>query len=71
MEYKILLTWDDEAQVWFAESDDIPGLILESGSLDTLIERVKIAAPELLEISGITHTNIHLFFKMEREAVVA
>jgi predicted RNase H-like HicB family nuclease len=70
-EYTILLAWDDEAHVWVAESDDIPGLILESGSLDALIERAKVAAPELLEISGGVHTNIHLLFKMERMAVVA
>jgi predicted RNase H-like HicB family nuclease len=70
-EYTVLLTWDDEARVWVAESSDIPGLILESGSLDALMERVKIAAPELLEISGHVHTNVHLLFKMERQAVVA
>ena len=55
-EYHILLTWDDEARVWIAESDDIPGLILESGSLDALIERVRYAAPELLELSGLPIT---------------
>ncbi|GHV29894.1 antitoxin HicB [Spirochaetia bacterium] len=71
MEYKITIAWDGEAHVWFAESDDIPGLILKSGSVDALIERVKVAALELLEISGIPPTNIHLLFKMEREAVVA
>ena len=27
--YKIQLVWDDEAKVWMATSDDIPGLILE------------------------------------------
>ncbi|MCL2197274.1 MAG: DUF1902 domain-containing protein [Treponema sp.] len=46
-EYTILLTWDDEASVWIAESDDIPGLILESDSFEVLIERVKIAIPDL------------------------
>jgi predicted RNase H-like HicB family nuclease len=70
-EYTILLTWDDEARVWIAESPDIQGLILESGSLDGLIERVKIAVPDLLELSGQTHTDIYLLFKMERQAVVA
>ena len=70
-EYTVLLTWDDEARVWIAESDDIPGLILESESLDTLMERVKTAGPELLELSGRVHNNIGLLFKMERRAVVA
>ncbi|MDR3201183.1 MAG: DUF1902 domain-containing protein [Spirochaetales bacterium] len=64
-EYKISLTWDEEARVWIAESDDIPGLILESGSLDVLIERVRYAAPDLLELSG-DMTDISLSLKMER-----
>ena len=47
MEYNVNFTWDEEACVWIAQSDDIPGLVLESGSLDALIERVRFAAPEL------------------------
>jgi len=42
MEYVIDTVWDDEAAVWIATSDDIPGLVLESGSLDALFERVRI-----------------------------
>ncbi len=38
MEYKINLTWDYEANVWIG--DDIAGLVLKSGSIDALIERV-------------------------------
>jgi predicted RNase H-like HicB family nuclease len=53
LEYTIILFWDDEASVWIAESQDFPGLILESASFDTLVERVKKAVPELLEVSGI------------------
>jgi hypothetical protein len=48
VEYTVTLGWDSEAQVWIAESDDITGLILESGSVDALIERLKSAVPELL-----------------------
>lgn len=51
MEYKIDLTWDSEASVWVATSDDVPGLVLESGSFDALIERLKYAVPELLELN--------------------
>ena len=49
-EYVIDLVWDEEAGVWVATSNDIPGLVLESGSLDALIERVRFAAPELLSL---------------------
>ncbi|MBQ4629635.1 MAG: DUF1902 domain-containing protein [Clostridia bacterium] len=51
MEYIINLTWDGEAGVWIAESDDIPGLVLESGSYDALVERVRFAIPELIELN--------------------
>ena len=71
VEYTVILFWDDEASVWIAESEELPGLILESGSFDTLIERVKDAVPDLLELSGVDHTQIKLHFKAERLAVVA
>ncbi len=51
MKYNVKLTWDKEANVWVATSDDIPGLVLESNSYDALIEKVKIASPELLELN--------------------
>lgn len=51
MEYVINLTWDDEAVVWVATSDDIPGLVLESGSFDALLERIRFTAPELLALN--------------------
>jgi len=71
LEYTITLFWDDEASVWIAESQDLPGLILESKSFDTLVERVKKAVPELLELSGTNHTQVKLHFKAECLAVVA
>ncbi|MBR3543073.1 MAG: DUF1902 domain-containing protein [Treponema sp.] len=52
MEYEVHFTWDSEASVWIAESKNIPGLVLEGGSLDALIERVRYAAPELLELNS-------------------
>ena len=45
MELVIKLTWDADACVWIAESEDIPGLVLESGSFDALIERLRFAVP--------------------------
>jgi predicted RNase H-like HicB family nuclease len=71
MEYKIFLTWDDEAHVWIAESDDIPGLILENGSVDALMVQAKIAAAELLEISGQVHTNVPLHLHTNLPVTVA
>ena len=65
------MSWDDEASVWIAESQDVPGLILESGSFDALVERVKTAVPDLLELNGPDHAQVKLHFKAERLAVVA
>ncbi len=52
MNYIVNLTWDHDAGVWTATSDDIPGLVLESGSFDALLERVRFAAPELLDLNS-------------------
>jgi len=49
-EYTIELSFDDEAQKWYAQNDEIP-IILEDFSLDTLIKRIKLAVPEMLEIN--------------------
>ena len=65
MEYNVRFTWDEEACVWIAESDDIPGLVLESGSIDALIERVRYAAPELLALNG-KRQNHSLHFRLDR-----
>ena len=51
MSYKVKMIWDGEAEVWVATSEDVPGLVLESGSFDALLERVKYAIPELNELN--------------------
>ena len=69
-EYAVSLDWDIEAAKWYALNDEIP-IMLEDFSLDILINRVKLAAPELLEMNGKPHSNIRLIFKMEAQAIVA
>lgn len=58
MNYTVLFTWDDEASVWIATSPDVIGLVLESESLDVLMNRVKDAVPELLELNHQEKANI-------------
>jgi len=65
MEYHINVQWDSEARVWYAVCDRIP-LALESGSFDALIERVKSAAPEILELNGEGNQPIQFCFHAER-----
>ncbi|MCL2797929.1 MAG: DUF1902 domain-containing protein [Firmicutes bacterium] len=64
--YLVELIWDNEAAVWIATSKDIPGLVLESGSIDALIERVRFAAPELLALNGGQDTTLNMCFRSER-----
>ena len=66
MKCKVKLLWDSEAAVWVATSDDLPGLVLESGSCDALIERVKYTVPEFLEIDGIKADYCDLNFVADR-----
>ncbi len=66
MDYVITFTWDDEAEVWIATSEDIPGLVLESGSFDALLERTRFAIPELLKLNSLEAKPFSLTFKSER-----
>lgn len=66
MEYVIYFTWDPEADVWIATSDDIPGLVLESGSFDALLERTRFAVPELLSLNALKMDHLSLTFRSER-----
>ncbi len=65
--YTVNIIWDPEAEVWVATSSDISGLVLESGSLDALIEKIKYAVSELLELNmGDKVTVLPLSIKTER-----
>ena len=45
----IKMIWGAESGTWYAESDDIPGLVIGADTFDTLAERVCLIAPEMLE----------------------
>ena len=70
-EYRITFSWDNEAYVWIATSDDVYGLILEHSSLDTLVERVRQAVPELLALEGMQCNDISLSYGMLRKERLA
>jgi len=44
--------WDEEASVWVATSDDVPGLATEEATMEGLIEKLLII-PELLKANGL------------------
>ncbi len=40
--------WDAAAAVWVAESDDVPGLVAESPTIEALWGKLQTLVPELL-----------------------
>jgi (2Fe-2S) ferredoxin len=64
----VKIIWDDG--VWYSkvstESGENVRLTLESGSFDALIERVRIAIPEMLELNFGYVGDIQLSFDIER-----
>ena len=61
--------WDEEARVWVAESDEVPGLVTEAPSMDELIEKLKVLIPELLVENGL-HASGDTPFKLVSEIEV-
>ena len=66
MSYTVNLLWDSEASVWIATSEDIKGLALESGALDVLIERVRLAVPDLLKLNSQSLEHAKIVFLTKR-----
>jgi len=50
--YFVRAEWDDEAAVWVASSDDVPGLVTEAATLEALDTKLRSMVPELLEANG-------------------
>lgn len=44
--------WDEEADVWVATSDDVPGLATEATTLEALSTKLETMVPELLDVNG-------------------
>jgi predicted RNase H-like HicB family nuclease len=51
--YKVEAFWDREAQVWVAESEDIPGLVTEADTIEALTAKLRQMIPELLQVNHI------------------
>lgn len=49
--------WDDEAKVWTATSEDVPGLATEAATPEDLLRKLRVMVPELLEINGLGPDN--------------
>jgi hypothetical protein len=49
--FDVCAHWDADAQVWWAESDHIPGLATEATTLEQLEGNVLAIAPDLLKLN--------------------
>ena len=65
MNVKVKIHWDDEAEVWVAICDKL-GIALESGSYDALIEKVRVAISEMVELNGISNIKSVVITKEEK-----
>ena len=45
--------WDEEAKVWVASSDDVPGLITEAATMELLMQKIRVLIPELFRANKI------------------
>ncbi len=44
--------WDEETRVWFATSEDVPGLFVQADTFEELVELVPEVAADLLSDEG-------------------
>jgi Domain of unknown function (DUF1902) len=63
--------WDDEANVWLATSEDVPGLVVEADTWPAMINEVQLVLPELLELSGEGGQQLSLTFRAEEHLDLA
>lgn len=61
--------WDAAAAVWVAESDDVPGLVAESPTLEALWGKPQTLVPELLAenagLRGVARVAIELRVRLQ------
>jgi hypothetical protein len=57
--------FDSQAGVWLATSADLPGLVIEADTWPAMIDEVRLAIPDLLELSGQSADKLSLTFKAE------
>ncbi|MCL2365082.1 MAG: DUF1902 domain-containing protein [Defluviitaleaceae bacterium] len=70
MDCKITLLWDSESDRWYTKTDDVPGMALDSGSIDALIEKVRMVAPDMLEANMGYLGPIRFTFAAERTEII-
>jgi predicted RNase H-like HicB family nuclease len=57
--------WDEEARVWVAESDDVPGLATGADTMEELVHKLERIIPELLELNAPELLDDEIPFRLE------
>ncbi|MEH1856053.1 MAG: DUF1902 domain-containing protein [Nostoc sp.] len=50
---KVQAFWDKDAEVWVAISENVPGLVTEASTIESLTEKLRKMIPELLIMNQI------------------
>ena len=67
--YTIKMIWDDG--YWHTSTDLDLGITLSSDSFDALVDRVRIAVPEMLELNCGYSGEVELIFETERREILS
>jgi len=62
--YIVKMIWDDG--IWYTSTNEDLGITLESDSFDALVERVRTAVPEMLELNCNYTGEFQLIFETVR-----
>lgn len=54
---RVYATWYDDDAVWVVNNGDVPGLVTEADSLDSLVEQLDELVPEMLRINGMANSD--------------
>ncbi len=62
--------WDEEAGVWVASSDHVPGLVTEAETLEELVDHCAALIPHLLELNAPERLTPDIRFRIEARRTV-
>ncbi|OGV72497.1 MAG: hypothetical protein A3B82_02690 [Methylophilales bacterium RIFCSPHIGHO2_02_FULL_57_10] len=68
-EITVVADWDEEAKVWVASSDDVPGLITEADTTESLLTKLVRMIPELLDENGYPDGDIQFNLVSTRQVI--
>lgn len=67
----IKAVWDDEAKVWVATSENLPGLVTEADTIEQLYDKLAAMISDLIDGEGMTDIPIHLMAEQSRKLRIA